>query len=99
MTKRYSYTRKTYVSIPRIAFKIDDDVLAKSPHKLRPVDRHLIVTSESDDVGLIISRVARLLKPGFNVFVKSDSNYWLNHFDYVGEGRYDFKVYTRKKVE
>ena len=94
MTKR----KVKYVPVPRAAFKLDDEILAKSIHRLHPIDQHVIVTAECEDQGSLIARVAKLLKHGFNVYVKTDSSLWLNHFDFVGEGRYEYKVYTRRPI-
>ena len=94
MTKR----KVTYLPVPRDAFKFDDAVLATSIHKLRPVNKHIIVTADSDDSGNLIARVARLLVRGFNVYIKTDDNLWLNHFECVGDARYGYKVYTRRPL-
>ena len=76
----------------------DDAVLAMSIHKLHPQDKHIIVTADSDDSGNLIARVARLLKHGFNVYVKTEDSLWNNHFEYLGEARYGYQVYTRRPV-
>ena len=76
----------------------DDAILATSIHKLRPQNKHIIVSVDSDDSGNLIARVARLLVRGFNVYIKTTDNLWLNHFEYLGEARYGFKVYTRRPI-
>ena len=77
----------------------DDAVLATSIHKLRPVNKHIIVSVDSDDSGNIIARVARMLVRGFNVYIKTTDNLWLNHFEFVGDARYGYKVYTRRPLD
>ena len=94
MTKR----KVNYLPVPRNAFMFDDAVLATSIHKLHSQNKHIIVSVDSDDSGNIIARVARLLVRGFNVYIKTEDNLWLNHFEYVGEARYGYKVYTRRPI-
>ena len=76
----------------------DDAVLATSIHKLHSQDKHIIVSVDSDDSGNLIARVARLLKHGFNVYIKTDDSLWNNRFEYLGDARYGYKVYTRRPV-
>jgi len=94
MTKR----KVNYLPVPRDAFMFDAAILATSIHKLHSQNKHIIVNVDSDDSGNIIARVAKLLKHGFNVYIKTDDNLWMNHFEYVGEARYGFKVYTRRPI-
>jgi hypothetical protein len=85
-----------YMPLPKIAFQFTDEVLANSIHRLSPVNEHIVIVTSNQDVGAIISRVARMLKPSFNVYVKSDSNVWMRHFELVGVARHGYKVYTRR---
>jgi len=94
MTKR----KIDYLPVPRDAFMFNEAVLEKSLHKLRLQNRHIIISIDSNDSGNIIARVARLLSRGFNVYIKTDDSLWNNHFEYVGEARYGYKVYTRRPI-
>ena len=94
MTKR----KVDYLPVPRDAFIFDDAVFNTSIHKLHSQNKHIIVSTDSNDSGNIIARVARLLVRGFNIYVKTDDNLWLNHFEYIGEARYGYKVYTRRPI-
>ena len=48
-------------TLPIDAFYVDDELLSKTPQKLKPVAQDLVVTADTDDDGLLIGRVARLL--------------------------------------
>jgi hypothetical protein len=84
-----------YIQTPKTAFLVTDEVLAKSLHRMKQQDQDVVVVTETKDAGLLISRIARLLKPGFQVFVKTDDDdLWLQHFCFVGEAKYGFKVFA-----
>lgn len=85
-----------YIQAPKTAFLVTDEELAKSLDRTRPQNQDVVVVTETEDTGLLISRVSKLLKPGYRVFVKTGDNLWTQHFEQIGEAQYGFKVFARR---
>ena len=94
MTKRKTNIKK--IKLPDDFFVLDDSVVATSAHRLRRQNKDIIVTANTDDTGVLISRVAALLDDEHSVFIKTDDNWWERHFYLVGEAVGGYAVYSRR---
>ena len=81
---------------PRNAYTVTDEHIEISIHRLKPVGCDIVVKAESSDTGALMTRVARLLSPGYRVFVKNDIENWLSRYERIGETFNGYTVFSTR---
>lgn len=88
---------KRPVPFPQTYYAFTDADLKKSKQDFRQQPLDVVVITETEDWGAVITRLARLLTVGKRIFVRSVASIWSQHFEDVGESRNGYWCYTTKR--